>query len=307
MNRRNRNRREPPAVTVRFRFPPRPSKNRRFRIGSSPVRNREPVYLGTIQRSTSTAQLAAGRRPGGDGDQSFFCRRATCREAEIGKSYGQIAEETGLTNVYVAQLLRRQAQLKPITAPKLRASLTGLTDVLIHEMMQPPLRLYDPNIIQDPTIYRVKGVDGKDRVVLTMDGKYLPHSEQGTAPGENPSTGRGSPTRVLSGSTPSRVCGRWRFRARTQTVLVSIVSIGSLFVLSKSNGFVGIWVALTIYMGLRTFAWFWRWELEQGHGTFLRVVDHRHRTTYDRRVVIRQGAATVVVFGSHRRVVLGRR
>ncbi|KAL3633364.1 hypothetical protein CASFOL_022891 [Castilleja foliolosa] len=90
-------------------------------------------------------------------------------------------------------------------------------------------------------------------------------------------------------------------------VLVSIVSIGSLFVLSKSNGFVGIWVALTIYMGLRTFAGFWRWELEQGHGTFLRVVDHHHRTTYDRRVVIRQVAETVVVFGSHRRVVLGRR
>ncbi|KAL3654795.1 hypothetical protein CASFOL_000581 [Castilleja foliolosa] len=118
-------------------------------------------------------------------------------------------------------------------------------------------------------------------------------------------------------------------------VLVSIVSIGSLFVLSKSNGFVGIWVALTIYMGLRTFAGFWSyinfptlaeltnitrnshyfehifalsgWELEQGHGTFLRVVDHHHRTTYDRRVVIRQVAETVVVFGSHRRVVLGRR
>ncbi|KAL3626816.1 hypothetical protein CASFOL_029388 [Castilleja foliolosa] len=90
-------------------------------------------------------------------------------------------------------------------------------------------------------------------------------------------------------------------------VLVSILSIGSLFVLSKTNGFIGIWVALTIYMGLRTFAGFWRWELEQGHGTFLRVVDHRHRTTYDRRVVIRQGAATVVGFGSHRRVVLGRR
>ncbi|KAL0429267.1 UNVERIFIED_CONTAM: protein DETOXIFICATION 43 [Sesamum radiatum] len=41
-------------------------------------------------------------------------------------------------------------------------------------------------------------------------------------------------------------------------VLVSIVSIGSLFVLSKTNGFVGIWLALTIYMGLRTFAGFWR-------------------------------------------------
>ncbi|GFP92103.1 mate efflux family protein frd3 [Phtheirospermum japonicum] len=41
-------------------------------------------------------------------------------------------------------------------------------------------------------------------------------------------------------------------------VLVSIVSIGSLFVLSKTNGFVGIWLALTIYMGLRTFVGFGR-------------------------------------------------
>lgn len=71
-----------------------------------------------------------------------------------GKTYGQIAEETGLTNVYVAQLLRRQAQLKPATAPLLRAALPALTDDLLQEMMQPPLRSYDPNLIQEPTVYR---------------------------------------------------------------------------------------------------------------------------------------------------------
>ncbi|KAL3649412.1 hypothetical protein CASFOL_005815 [Castilleja foliolosa] len=85
--------------------------------------------------------------------KAFFSAELHGREAEIGKRYGQIAEETGFTNVYVAQLFRHQA-LTPITAPKLRSSLTGLTDVLIHEMMQSPLRSYDPNIIQDPTIYR---------------------------------------------------------------------------------------------------------------------------------------------------------
>ncbi|CAL0303208.1 unnamed protein product [Lupinus luteus] len=131
-----------------------------------------------------------------------------------GKSYNQIAEETGLTNVYVAQLLRRQAQLKPETAPKLRAALPDLTEELLIQMVKPPLRSYDPNLIQDPTVYRlneavmhfgesikeiineefgdgimsaidfycsvdkVKGVDGKDRVVLTFDGKYLPYTEQ---------------------------------------------------------------------------------------------------------------------------------
>ncbi|PON33131.1 Cyanate hydratase [Parasponia andersonii] len=133
---------------------------------------------------------------------------------DSGKSYGQIAKETGLTNVYVAQLLRRQAQLKPETAPILRASLPDLTEDLLHEMMKPPLRSYDPNLIQEPSVYRlneavlhfgesikeiineefgdgimsaidfycsvdkVKGVDGKDRVVVTFDGKYLPYTEQ---------------------------------------------------------------------------------------------------------------------------------
>ncbi|KDP29704.1 hypothetical protein JCGZ_18639 [Jatropha curcas] len=131
-----------------------------------------------------------------------------------GKNYSQIAEETGLTNVYVAQLLKRQAQLKPETAPKLRAALPELSDEMLQEMMRPPMRSYDPNLIQEPTVYRlneavmhfgesikeiineefgdgimsaidffcsvdkVKGVDGKDRVVVTFDGKYLPHTEQ---------------------------------------------------------------------------------------------------------------------------------
>ncbi|KAK4270711.1 hypothetical protein QN277_019486 [Acacia crassicarpa] len=135
-------------------------------------------------------------------------------KSRSGKSYNQIAEETGLTNVYVAQLLRRQAQLKPETAPKLRAALPDLPDDLVHEMMKPPKRSFDPHLIQEPTVYRlneavmhfgesikeiineefgdgimsaidfycsvdkVKGVDGKDRVVVTFDGKYLPYTEQ---------------------------------------------------------------------------------------------------------------------------------
>lgn len=71
-----------------------------------------------------------------------------------GKSYNQIAEETGLTNVYVAQLLKRQAQLKPETAPKLKAALPELNEEMIKEMMHPPSRSYDPNLIQEPTVYR---------------------------------------------------------------------------------------------------------------------------------------------------------
>ncbi|KAL0907413.1 hypothetical protein M5K25_021825 [Dendrobium thyrsiflorum] len=131
-----------------------------------------------------------------------------------GKTFGQIAAETGLTNVYVAQLFRRQAQLKPETVASLRSAVPALTDKLISEMMVAPFRSYRPNIIQEPAIYRlheaimhfgesikevinedfgdgimsaidfycsvdkVTGVDGKDRVVITFDGKYLPYTEQ---------------------------------------------------------------------------------------------------------------------------------
>ncbi|XP_024018477.1 cyanate hydratase isoform X1 [Morus notabilis] len=147
-------------------------------------------------------------------NKAIITSRLQSVKQNSGKSYGEIAQETGLTNVYVAQLLRRQAQLKPETAQKLRASLPDLTEDLIHEMMKPPMRSYGPNLIQEPCVYRlneavmhfgesikeiineefgdgimsaidfycsvdkVKGVDGKDRVVVTFDGKYLPYSEQ---------------------------------------------------------------------------------------------------------------------------------
>ncbi|KAM1696126.1 hypothetical protein ACFXTN_027685 [Malus domestica] len=54
-------------------------------------------------------------------------------------------------------------------------------------------------------------------------------------------------------------------------VMVAIVSILVLFVLSYTNGFIGIWVALTIYMSLRTFAGFWRIGTGTGPWEFLRA------------------------------------
>ncbi|XP_017974284.1 PREDICTED: cyanate hydratase [Theobroma cacao] len=143
-------------------------------------------------------------------------RRLQIIKLRSGKTFNQIAEETGFTNVYVAQLFKRQAQLKAETAPKLRDALPDLPEELLDEMMKPPLRSYDPNLIQEPTVYRlneavmhfgesikeiineefgdgimsaidfycsvdkVKGVDGKERVVVTFDGKYLPYTEQKT-------------------------------------------------------------------------------------------------------------------------------
>jgi cyanate lyase len=95
--------------------------------------------------------------PGGRVEESGVgaaVRRLMAAKAVSGKSFSDVAAETGLTNVYVAQLLRRQAQLKPDTAAKLRAALPALTDDLVDLMMQPPFRSYHPDIIQEPAIYR---------------------------------------------------------------------------------------------------------------------------------------------------------
>ncbi|KAH7662744.1 Cyanase protein [Dioscorea alata] len=152
----------------------------------------------------------------GDGAQkAAVISRLMAAKRLSGKTHSQIAAETGLTNVYVAQLLRRQAQLKPgPTTAALRAAIPALDDDLVAEMMAPPFRSFRPDLIQEPAVYRlneavmhfgesikeiineefgdgimsaidfycsvdkIQGVDGKDRVVVTFDGKYLPHSEQ---------------------------------------------------------------------------------------------------------------------------------
>ncbi|XP_009777234.1 protein DETOXIFICATION 42 isoform X2 [Nicotiana sylvestris] len=53
-------------------------------------------------------------------------------------------------------------------------------------------------------------------------------------------------------------------------VAVAIFSIVFLFVLSSSYKFVGIWVALTVYMSLRAFAGFWRIGTGTGPWKFLK-------------------------------------
>ncbi|XP_061959315.1 protein DETOXIFICATION 42 isoform X2 [Populus nigra] len=53
-------------------------------------------------------------------------------------------------------------------------------------------------------------------------------------------------------------------------VMVAIVSILCLFLLSSSHKFIGIWVALTIYMSLRALAGFWRIGTGTGPWNFLR-------------------------------------
>ncbi|CAN1815784.1 Protein DETOXIFICATION 42 [Linum perenne] len=54
------------------------------------------------------------------------------------------------------------------------------------------------------------------------------------------------------------------------TVMVAMATLPSVYLLSKSGGFVGIWVSLTIFMALRTFAGIWRMGTATGPWRFLR-------------------------------------
>ncbi|MCC7212424.1 MAG: cyanase [Candidatus Brocadia sp.] len=131
-----------------------------------------------------------------------------------GKTYDELANALGLCNVYVAQLFHAQAQLKPETESKIVKLVPGIKEDMLKEMRKCPMRSFDPAIIQEPNIYRmtevclhygnsikavmnekfgdgimsaidfkitvdkVRGGMGEDRMVVTMNGKFLPHIEQ---------------------------------------------------------------------------------------------------------------------------------
>ena len=147
-------------------------------------------------------------------DKKELVGRLLAAKAASGKTYDELADALGLCNVYVGQLFRAQAQLKPGTEKKLVNMVPGLTEDLLQEMRKCPMRSFDPAVIQEPHIYRltevaahygeaileimnekfgdgimsaidfkltvdkVKGEKGEDRVVITHNGKFLAHIEQ---------------------------------------------------------------------------------------------------------------------------------
>jgi cyanate lyase len=70
-------------------------------------------------------------------------------------TFDQISAHLGVTNAYAAQLFMNQAQLKPATSEKLRELMPLITDEDIKQMMECPLRSFDPAIVQDPFVYRL--------------------------------------------------------------------------------------------------------------------------------------------------------
>ena len=69
-----------------------------------------------------------------------------------GKTFSQIGEACGITNVYCAQLFHNQAQLKPNTAAALRKAVPSLTEDHIKEMSKAPVRMYDAHLLHEPNI-----------------------------------------------------------------------------------------------------------------------------------------------------------
>eukprot|EP00252_Welwitschia_mirabilis_P009657 TRINITY_DN2235_c0_g1_i3.p1 TRINITY_DN2235_c0_g1~~TRINITY_DN2235_c0_g1_i3.p1 ORF type:complete len:133 (+),score=28.38 TRINITY_DN2235_c0_g1_i3:328-726(+) len=89
-------------------------------------------------------------------DKAALVRELMQVKEQSNKTWSEIASETGLTNVYAAQLFRRQAQLKPETVDSLRKAVPGLSDDHIRAMMRPPFRSYDPSLMQEPALYRLQ-------------------------------------------------------------------------------------------------------------------------------------------------------
>ena len=53
---------------------------------------------------------------------------------------------------------RAQAQLKEATAPKLKAAVPNINDDMLAAMKKSPMRVFDPQIVQDPLVYRLTEV-----------------------------------------------------------------------------------------------------------------------------------------------------
>lgn len=149
-----------------------------------------------------------------EAEKKELVKKLLSAKAASGKTYDELADATGLCNCYVAQIFHAQAQLKSETEKKLTKVVPGLTEDLLKQLRKCPVRSFDPGVLQEPHIYRMTevcahygegildiinekfgdgimsaidfkltvdksvGDKGEDRVVITWNGKFLPHIEQ---------------------------------------------------------------------------------------------------------------------------------
>lgn len=142
-------------------------------------------------------------------------RRMLDAKEQAGLSYDELSSKLGVTNTYTAQLLMGQAKLTSETAIKLQEALPNASKQDIEAMKTSfPMRAFDEAILKEPNVYRTyeaithygeaiksiineqcgdgimsaidfycdvgttTGKHGEKRVVITFNGKFLPHIEQ---------------------------------------------------------------------------------------------------------------------------------
>ena len=76
-------------------------------------------------------------------------------KAQSGKTFKAIAQECGWTNAFTAQLFHGQAQLPKGRAEALRAAVPALGEAHLEALSRPPMRTFDPAILQEPLVYRL--------------------------------------------------------------------------------------------------------------------------------------------------------
>jgi cyanate lyase len=148
-------------------------------------------------------------------DKADRVQRVLAAKSEAGISYDDLATKIGVTNTYTAQLLLGQAKLTASTAIKLQKAVPGIHGGDLKDMQESfPMRSFDNEILKEPNVYRTyeavthygeaiksiineqcgdgimsaidfycdvgttTGKHGEKRVVITFNGKYLPHIEQ---------------------------------------------------------------------------------------------------------------------------------
>ena len=141
-------------------------------------------------------------------------KRMLDAKEQSGLSYDELASKLGVTNTYTAQLLMGQAKLTAETATKLQEALPTASQQDIKDMQNTyPMRSFDEEILKEPNVYRTyeaithygeaiksiineqcgdgimsaidfycdvgttTGKHGEKRVVITFNGKFLPHSK----------------------------------------------------------------------------------------------------------------------------------
>ena len=112
-------------------------------------------------------------------DKKSVVGKLLAAKEACGKTYDQLADELSVCNVYVAQLFRRQAQLKSsiwIKEPAGSHYGEAMMDIIHEQFGDGIMSAIDFRF----SIKKVKGSQGEDRVLMTWNGKFLPHIEQTT-------------------------------------------------------------------------------------------------------------------------------